>query len=266
MATKKSTRRRSPSKKTSKGSSFKTLLLGLLLGLLIAAVLYYLYGRNERTGPFLPASGPTQRPAPKPSGQANPPEQPSHGVPAPQPNTAPATTAGSSSKPNAPHDRPVNPSQNDAGRASSAPKATEDSIGQFLQQQKAPTSAPKKAPKKSAPAEDGIAKLIHTLPADSQDPQKSAVVIDQRHIDLKQATAASPKQLQVGVFKSSQEAESFQAQLLLNGFSQINIEHGSLNNKAVSRVLLGPYTAESDLQQAIKALKAQKIKYKVIGN
>lgn len=68
-----------------------------------------------------------------------------------------------------------------------------------------------------------------------------------------------PTYLQVGSFKSEEEANAKRAQLLLQGFTNISINKAKINNTDFFRVRLGPYTSEVTLKAAQNQLKKSSI-------
>lgn len=68
-----------------------------------------------------------------------------------------------------------------------------------------------------------------------------------------------PTYLQVGSFRSAEEADAQRAQLLLQGFSNISIHKTKVDNTDFFRVRVGPYSSEQALKDAQNRLKTNSI-------
>lgn len=132
--------------------------------------------------------------------------------------------------------------------ASQAPVATPAPPPQSVTQTNTPQAAPQQpvppattSTKPLKPAPDQIGALINGM--SNKESQKEYI----------------PTYLQVGSFKSAEEADAQRAQLLLQGFSNISILKTKVDNTDFFRVRLGPYSSEQALKDAQNRLKTNSI-------
>lgn len=97
------------------------------------------------------------------------------------------------------------------------------------------------SPKANKPTPDRIGALINNI--NNAEAAKSYI----------------PTYLQVGAFKSAEEADAKRAQLLLQGFTNISISKTKVDKTDFFRVRLGPYTSDKALKDAQETLKASSI-------
>lgn len=73
-----------------------------------------------------------------------------------------------------------------------------------------------------------------------------------------------PTYLQVGAFKSFEEADAKRAQLLMHGFDNVSMSKTKVENTEYVRVRIGPFSDQKALKEAQSRLKAQNINASLI--